>query len=36
MRRTVHPAALILLALTLPLTAEDWPQFLGPRRDGFW
>ena len=26
--------ALILLALALPLAAEDWPQFLGPRRDG--
>ena len=26
--------ALLLLALALPLAAEDWPQFLGPRRDG--
>jgi len=24
----------LLLALALPLAAEDWPQFLGPRRDG--
>ena len=25
---------LLLLALSLPLMAEDWPQFLGPRRNG--
>jgi outer membrane protein assembly factor BamB len=24
----------LLLAITFPLSAEDWPQFLGPRRDG--
>lgn len=27
-------SALLLIALALPLAAEDWPQFLGPRRDG--
>jgi outer membrane protein assembly factor BamB len=28
-------AALLLpLSLSLPLRADDWPQFLGPRRDG--
>ena len=25
---------LLLLAIAFPLSAEDWPQFLGPRRDG--
>lgn len=25
---------LILLAIAMPLAAEDWPQFLGPRRNG--
>ena len=24
----------LLLAIAFPLSAEDWPQFLGPRRDG--
>ena len=25
---------LLILALSLPLAGEDWPQFLGPRRNG--
>lgn len=25
-----------LLALAAPLRAEDWPQWLGPQRDGLW
>jgi outer membrane protein assembly factor BamB len=28
------PAALFLLATTLPLAAENWPQWRGPRLDG--
>src|SRR5688572_26991987 len=28
--------ALSLLALTLGLRADDWPQWLGPQRDGVW
>ena len=26
--------AIFFLAFILPISAEDWPQFLGPRRDG--
>lgn len=27
---------LILFCITLPLRADDWPQWLGPQRDGIW
>src|SRR6476661_5819485 len=27
---------LVLLALAAPAPADDWPQWLGPRRDGVW
>lgn len=39
-RQKPSPASwLLLFALwlsTLPLSADDWPQWLGPRRDGMW
>src|SRR5205823_1849886 len=25
-----------LLLLSLPAPADDWPQYLGPKRDGVW
>jgi outer membrane protein assembly factor BamB len=28
--------ATAFLTLTLPLRADDWPQWLGPQRDGVW
>lgn len=31
----ILPAALIL-ALAVPALAEDWPQWMGPKRDGVW
>ncbi|HAM72890.1 MAG TPA: pyrrolo-quinoline quinone [Verrucomicrobiales bacterium] len=34
--RPLSVAALLLLGWTASLTAEDWPQWLGPRRDGTW
>ena len=37
--RPARPFALALLALTSALTsarADDWPQWLGPKRDGVW
>jgi len=30
------PAFLLLLILTRPLRADDWPQWLGPQRDSVW
>lgn len=32
--RFATPAFLLSLTLAAPLTAADWPQFLGPNRDG--
>jgi outer membrane protein assembly factor BamB len=34
----VHPGWALLLSILMasPLSAEDWPQWLGPRRDGVW
>jgi outer membrane protein assembly factor BamB len=29
-------AILFLLIATQPVTADDWPQWLGPKRDGVW
>src|SRR5262249_58339397 len=29
-------AALIVLLLAAPAFADDWPQWLGPKRDGVW
>lgn len=29
-------ALFILTSLTLPARADDWPQWLGPQRDGVW
>ena len=26
----------VLLLATNPATADDWPQWLGPQRDGVW
>src|SRR5438105_8949088 len=26
----------LLLALAAPAPADDWPQWLGPKRDGVW
>ena len=28
--------SLLALALTATLRADDWPQWLGPQRDGVW
>ena len=28
--------SLLLLALTMPALADDWPQWMGPNRDGVW
>ena len=27
---------LLPLSFTLPLSAADWPQWMGPNRDGVW
>src|ERR1043166_8278868 len=36
-RRRWFPLAAALLTLApLPLRADDWPQWLGPQRDGVW
>jgi len=29
-------AAILVALLSAPVLAEDWPQFLGPKRDGVW
>jgi outer membrane protein assembly factor BamB len=26
----------VLISLSLPARADDWPQWLGPTRDGVW
>lgn len=36
MRRTIVWVALSCLCLPLLATADDWPQWLGPQRDGVW
>jgi outer membrane protein assembly factor BamB len=38
MNRLFHPAALALALALVPanLLADDWPQWLGPQRDGIW
>src|SRR3954447_24916865 len=37
---TEHPMKRIVCALTLlaasPMAADDWPQWLGPKRDSIW
>jgi len=36
-RKRLHVAiALILISLALSTRADDWPQWLGPKRDGIW
>jgi len=34
--KRLYPGAITLLLATASLTADDWPQWLGPRRDGVW
>ena len=34
--RILPPAALLVLFLQTTLTADDWPQWRGPGRDGVW
>ena len=29
-------ALLMLVAFACPAAADDWPQYLGPKRDGVW
>ena len=36
MRKHLLSALLTILALSSPARADDWPQWLGPRRDGVW
>lgn len=36
MRRATPCSLAILLAVTLPAVADDWPQWRGPTRDGVW
>jgi outer membrane protein assembly factor BamB len=36
MSRRLYLAAITLLGSTLPLLAEDWPQWMGAKRDAVW
>jgi outer membrane protein assembly factor BamB len=39
MARTIAPAILsflVVLSSVIPIKADDWPQWLGPKRDGVW
>ena len=29
-------AVIVLVAIVTPVRADDWPQWLGPKRDGVW
>src|SRR5687767_15598136 len=29
-------AVIVLVAMVTPVRADDWPQWLGPKRDGVW
>jgi outer membrane protein assembly factor BamB len=31
-----HASFLLVLVLSVPVRADDWPQWLGPQRDGVW
>src|SRR5262245_21083503 len=32
--QSVRACSIVLLAIAAPASAEDWPQWLGPKRDG--
>ncbi len=34
--KSLLSASLLFLALSAPATADDWPQWFGPQRDGVW
>jgi outer membrane protein assembly factor BamB len=36
MRRLLHFAPLVFVSLHASVRADDWPQWLGPARDGVW
>src|SRR5215212_779893 len=35
-RKPTMRTFLVLALLPLPALADDWPQYLGPKRDGVW